>query len=99
VVCSLSSILLYLLRRVYGTFVPCSSSFRDVRRKKIGLPMKGGRFSLQNICSLLVEKEPDTGAQQLLTHIAIIIGFDLGAGIIEIFILDKGTHVLREKVI
>ena len=63
--------------------------------------MKGGRFTkpIREIARSLVEEEPHTSAQQLLTHIAVLIGFDLGAGIIEIFILDKGTHVLREKVI
>jgi len=46
-----------------------------------------------------VEKETDTGAQQLLFEIAILASIDLGARIIEEFILDKGATVGREKVI
>jgi hypothetical protein len=36
--------------------------------KKIGLPMKGGRFNelVRKIARFLVEKEPDTSANQVL---------------------------------
>ena len=46
-----------------------------------------------------MEEEPYTGADQVLTKIAILVGINLGAGVIEIFILDKGTKVGIEEVI
>ena len=46
-----------------------------------------------------MEKESDTGAHQLLAQSAIFSGVDLGALIIEVFILNKRAEVGREKVI
>ena len=48
---------------------------------------------------MLVEKETDTGADQMLPEIPLLAGLDLGAGVIEVFILDKGAHARIEKVI
>jgi hypothetical protein len=47
----------------------------------------------------LMEKEPDTGAYQLLAQSAILVGIDLGALIIKVFILDERAPLGIEKVI
>ena len=47
----------------------------------------------------LVEKESDTRAHQLLTQSAILPSVDLGALIIEVFILNKRAELGRKKVI
>jgi len=47
----------------------------------------------------LVEKESDTRAHQLLTQSAILSGIDLGALIIEVFILNERAPLGCEKVI
>src|SRR4029077_11396635 len=47
----------------------------------------------------LAEKESDTRAHQLLAQSAIFVGIDLGALIIEVFILNKRAPVGIEKVI
>jgi hypothetical protein len=47
----------------------------------------------------LVEKESDTRAHQLLAQRAIFVGVDLGALIIEVFILNKRAELGRKKVI
>jgi hypothetical protein len=46
-----------------------------------------------------VEKESDTRAHQLLAQSAIFSGIDLGALIIEVFILNKRAPLGREKII
>jgi len=46
-----------------------------------------------------VEKESDTRAHQLLAQSAILSGINLGALIIEVFILNKRAEVGRKKVI
>jgi hypothetical protein len=57
------------------------------------------QLTYQRDCSPLVEKVTDTGTHQVLTQIAVLIGIDLGAGIIEEFILDKRAPLGIEKVI
>src|SRR4029077_13732428 len=47
----------------------------------------------------LAEKESDTRAHQLLAQSAILVGIDLGALIIEVFILNKRAPLGIEKVI
>ena len=47
----------------------------------------------------LVEKESDTRTHQLLTQSAILPSVDLGALIIEVFILNKRAELGRKKVI
>ncbi len=46
-----------------------------------------------------MEKEPHTGADQVLPQIATVVGLDLGACIVEIVVFDKRAHVRSEKVI
>jgi hypothetical protein len=46
-----------------------------------------------------VEEIPDTGADQMLAQVTALVGVDLGAGVIEIFILDKGTQVVGNEVV
>ena len=69
--------------------------------KKNRPPDKGRPIYLtyRRDCSLLVEKESHTGAHQLLAQSAILVGIDLGALIIEVFILDKRAPLGIEKVI
>ena len=47
----------------------------------------------------LVEKEPHTGANQVLPQIATLAGIELGARVIEVVVFDKRAHVRTEKVI
>src|SRR4029079_11468114 len=47
----------------------------------------------------LMEKESDTRTHQLLTQSAILPSVDLGALIIEVFILNKRAELGRKKVI
>src|ERR1043166_7606462 len=49
--------------------------------------------------SRLWEKEPDAGADQVLVQSAILVCIELGARILEEFILDKRADFGREKVI
>ena len=68
--------------------------------KKIGLPMKGGRFiNCQRDWSRLVEKEANTGAYEVLTQIATFAGIELGARVIEVMVFDKSAKARIEKVI
>ena len=46
-----------------------------------------------------MEKESDTRAHQLLAQRAILSSIDLGALIIEVFILNKRAELGRKKVI
>ncbi len=46
-----------------------------------------------------MEKEPDTGAYEVLTQIPTLAGLDLGARVIEIVIFDKRAHVRIKEVI
>ena len=46
-----------------------------------------------------MEKETDTGADQMLPQIPILAGIDLGARVIEVVVFDKRAHVRIEKVI
>src|SRR5215831_11912719 len=52
--------------------------------KKIGLPIKGGRFHelVRKIARSLVEKVPHTGANQMLPQIATLVRVDLGTCIV-----------------
>jgi hypothetical protein len=46
-----------------------------------------------------LKMEPETGANQVLAQIATLTGVDLGAGIIEVVILDKGAELRGPIVI
>ena len=46
-----------------------------------------------------MEEEPDASANQVLPQIAVLVRVDLGAGVIEIFILDKGAEVRGKEVV
>src|SRR6516225_3785819 len=69
--------------------------------KKIGLPIKGGRFNqlVRQSARFLVEKEPDTGAHQVLPQIATLVRVDLGTCVVEVVVFDKRAPLRIEKVI
>ena len=48
---------------------------------------------------LLVKKESNTGAYQMLPEIPLLAGFDLGARVIEVVIFDERAEARIEKVI
>jgi hypothetical protein len=51
------------------------------------------------IARFLVEKVPDTGANQMLPQIATLIRVDLGTCIVEVVVFDKRAPLRIEKVI
>ena len=100
------------VRRVYRTLGlqwPGHSSYARLREHtrnqspvpntEIGLLIKGGRFTKQGKFRVPLKKEANTGAYQMLPEITILVRFDLGARVVEVFIFDKSAHLRIEKVI
>lgn len=62
------------------------------RIKPINLTLREGSV-------LRLKVYPETGAYQMLSQIATLVGIALGARIIELVVFDKGTKVGIEEVI
>ena len=76
-----------------------TNQFHNCVTKKIGLPIKGGRLHELKIARSLVEKEPDTGATQMLPQIASLARVDLGTCIVEVVVFDEGANILGNEVV
>ena len=55
--------------------------------------MKGGRLNRREKFLSYLKVDPDTGTHQVLSQIAILVGIDLAAGIIEVVVFDEGAEL------
>jgi hypothetical protein len=67
--------------------------------KKTGLPVKEADHLTRGKAELVLEVEAEACAHQLLPQIATLIGIDLGARVIQIFVFDECAHFGIEIVI
>ena len=68
-------------------------------KKSASRSREADSLNLFEIARLLIEKVPDTGADQMLPQIASLIRVDLGTCIVEVVIFDKRAPLRIEKVI
>lgn len=67
--------------------------------KETGLPMKKEAGQLNQIFRLVLEMESQARANQMLPQIVTLVGFDLGARIIQELIFNKRAEFWSEIVI